>query len=130
MAALPKLGRVVDVEPEDVVGTVEGSVLGLQHEHLRVRVWGILVALQSAKDTDQHAAVQHGLRVDRCDDSVQFLEAQRLQEKKKLSLAIVNAPVTSFARWVYLEFLENLFSTLHLGTLEGHERGLWLQRDE
>lgn len=81
MAALPKLGRVVDVEPEDVVGTVEGSVLGLQHEHLRVRVWGILVALQSAKDTDQHATVQHGLRIDRCDDSVQFLEAQRLQGK-------------------------------------------------
>lgn len=42
------LSSVVDVQPENIVGAVEGSVLGLQHEDLRVGVRGIFVALQSA----------------------------------------------------------------------------------
>lgn len=65
-----RLGRVVDVQSEDVVGTEEGILEGLQDKHLRVSVWRILIALQSSQDTDQHSSVQHRLRVDRCDDSV------------------------------------------------------------
>lgn len=74
------LRRVVDVQPEDVVGTIEGAVQRLQNKHLREGVWWIVVALQASQDTDQDSAVQHRLRVHRCDDSVQFLEGEPLKK--------------------------------------------------
>lgn len=69
----------MDSQAENVVLQHKRAVQGLEHKYLGEGVRRVLVALQSSYDADDDAAVQHGLRVHRCDHSVDVLEAQTVE---------------------------------------------------
>jgi len=70
------LGRVVYSETENVMLQHKRVVQGLEHEHLGKWVRRVFIALQPSYDTDDDAAVEHGLRVDCGDHSADVLEAE------------------------------------------------------
>lgn len=81
----------------------EAPVEGLQDECLCVGVRLIVISLQSTKNTDEDATVEHRLRIHSCDHSVYLLECETLK------------------------FLQDLWCSLDLLTFERHERELILQ---
>lgn len=79
---------------------------------------------QSSQDIDENTTVEHWLRVDCCDGSLDFLERETLQENEVDSQLRVTFCLTC---WTYLEFLENFGGTLDLLTFEGHKGEFALQ---
>jgi len=76
----------------------KGVGVGFQHEHLGKRLRRVVVSLELTQDVDEYSAVESGLAVDGGDDVGDLLEGQRT------------------------DLLHDLASTLHLLTLERHQR--------
>lgn len=88
---------VVNIKAENIMCTEERRSNRFQHEGLGVRMWWIIVTLQSSKDVYQHTTVKHRLRVDRRQHTVNVLKREALQ------------------------FFENLCRALNLLPFERHE---------
>ena len=76
-------------QSEDVMLQEKGISDGLQYKGLRIRMGWVIVSFQLAQNVYQYTSIEHGLTIHFCDNVLNFLESQTLQNRKQLVTSIL-----------------------------------------
>ena len=79
----------VHTQSEDVMLQEKGISDGLQYKGLRIRMGWVIVSFQLAQNVYQYTSIEHGLTIHFCDNVLNFLESQTLQNRKQLVTSIL-----------------------------------------